>query len=184
MSYYNLDPATFMNLNPSLDCNNLQVGQQVCVSTGVWTTAPPTAAPTVWTTLAPTAAPTVWTTLAPTAAPTVWTTVAPYISSCAYPYVVKSGDTCWGIANQVSNIGDAAFIAANPGINCGALQVGQIVCLGGGCGARTYVVQPGDTCWSIWTKYGISEASFYSMNPSLNCGALKVGDVVTVGRTC
>jgi hypothetical protein len=40
---------------------------------------------------------------------------------------VKSGDTCNGIANSYG-ISEPDFEAANPGILCGFLQVGQVVC--------------------------------------------------------
>ena len=53
--------------------------------------------------------------------------VASTCSSSDYPYIIKSGDTCNGIANSYG-ISEPAFEAENPGILCGFLQVGQVVC--------------------------------------------------------
>ena len=49
-------------------------------------------------------------------------------------YIIKSGDTCNGIANSYG-ISEPDFEAQNPGILCGFLQLGQIVCgyTPGGC---------------------------------------------------
>ncbi|KAK0487543.1 LysM domain-containing protein [Armillaria novae-zelandiae] len=43
-------------------------------------------------------------------------------------YVVKSGDTCWAIATD-AGIDVARFQAANPGIKCESLAIGQRVCV-------------------------------------------------------
>ncbi|KAK0476808.1 hypothetical protein IW261DRAFT_1490157 [Armillaria novae-zelandiae] len=45
-----------------------------------------------------------------------------------YTHIVISGDTCYGIATQ-GGITLARLQAANPGINCNFLVVGQRVCV-------------------------------------------------------
>jgi LysM repeat protein len=65
---------------------------------------------------------------------------------------------------------------------CLLSQVGQVVCIKptSTC-AQTYTVVSGDTCYAIYTKYGLTEAEFLALNPSINCGSLQVGQVVCVG---
>ena len=98
--------------------------------------------------------------------------------------MIKAGDTCWYIANQLTALGDARFYAANPSINCHALQIGQAVCLDDCSGNRQYCIQSGDTCYTIWTKAGLSSSTFYSLNPTTNCNALRPGDLVNLSRSC
>ncbi|KAK0225506.1 hypothetical protein IW262DRAFT_691928 [Armillaria fumosa] len=45
-----------------------------------------------------------------------------------YTHIVVHGDTCYGIATQ-GGITVARLVAANPGINCDFLRVGQRVCV-------------------------------------------------------
>ena len=46
-------------------------------------------------------------------------------SSCAQTTTVKSGDSCWSIYTA-AGITQNQFYQLNPGINCAALQVGQV----------------------------------------------------------
>jgi hypothetical protein len=102
--------------------------------------------------------------------------------NCNRPYVVKAGDTCWYIANQLTRIGDARFYALNQGINCHALHIGQVVCLEECTGNKVYCILNGDTCFSIWTKVGISSSTFHFLNPQVNCNALRPGDFLNISR--
>jgi LysM repeat protein len=46
---------------------------------------------------------------------------------------------------------------------------------------EVYVVVSGDTCYLIWTKFGITEAQLYSMNPTLNANCnITIGQVLCV----
>lgn len=49
---------------------------------------------------------------------------------CDSVYGVKSGDTCFGVA-QMFNLSTEFFDAINPNLNCTALFVGQWLCLDG-----------------------------------------------------
>ena len=46
--------------------------------------------------------------------------------------------------------------------------------------ALNYKVAGGDYCYSIWTRNGIDEATFYKLNPTVNCAALQVGQSLCV----
>jgi LysM repeat protein len=48
-----------------------------------------------------------------------------------------------------------------------------------GC-TNTYTVQSGDYCYLIWTKYGLSENQFKSLNPGIDCNNLQIGQQVCV----
>ncbi|KAJ7642028.1 RlpA-like double-psi beta-barrel-protein domain-containing protein-containing protein [Roridomyces roridus] len=103
-------------------------------------------------------------------------------------YTVKAGDTCSAI-ERMFGISDANLHAWNPAINalCTNLQIGQVLCVsgstggGGGC-PQHYTVVSGDTCSAIETRFGISDASLHSMNPSINggCTNLQIGQVLCV----
>ncbi|KAH8892942.1 hypothetical protein GQ53DRAFT_589993, partial [Thozetella sp. PMI_491] len=49
---------------------------------------------------------------------------------------------------------------------------------------KAYTVKSGDTCFAIWTEFGLTEAQFRALNPNLdaNCD-LNIGDVLCVA-TC
>ncbi|KAK9765644.1 sterol-binding protein [Basidiobolus ranarum] len=52
----------------------------------------------------------------------------------------------------------------------------------GTCRER-YVVESGDYCFAIWSKFGLSESEFYELNPGIDCSKLQVGQSVCVGKT-
>ncbi|KAJ7727641.1 glycoside hydrolase superfamily [Mycena olivaceomarginata] len=95
---------------------------------------------------------------------------------CAQTYIVKSGDTCSAIESD-NGISDAQLHALNPAINSGCtnLSVGQILCLSGGSSgcAQTYTVKSGDTCSTIESHNGISDAQLHALNPAINSGCTK-----------
>ncbi|KAJ7642036.1 hypothetical protein FB45DRAFT_826290 [Roridomyces roridus] len=149
-----ISDATLHSLNPTINsaCSNLQVGQQLCVSSS--STSPP--------------------------------------SGCSgQTYTVVSGDTCATVESK-NGISDATLHSLNPSINsaCSNLQVGQQLCVNGGtttnppgdCSGQTYTVVSGDTCTSIESKNGISDATLHSLNPSINsaCSNLQVGQQLCV----
>ncbi|KAJ6586056.1 hypothetical protein B0H19DRAFT_847351, partial [Mycena capillaripes] len=119
-------------------------------------------------------------------------------SDCAQTYTVVSGDTCSTIEAN-NGVSDAQLHALNPSINSGCtsmfslhllcqycvlpspfmsicaesfspdLEVGQTLCLSGGC-AQTYTVVSGDTCSGIESKTGVSDAQLHALNPAINSG--------------
>ena len=52
--------------------------------------------------------------------------------------------------------------------------------------SNSKVVQPGDTCFDLWTSAGLTEQAFIAANPTLKCNPLAVGTTVclsTVGAS-
>lgn len=48
---------------------------------------------------------------------------------------------------------------------------------------KTIIVQDGDRCWQLWTMYGLSQDTFTTLNPNVNCSSLQVGQPVCVSNT-
>lgn len=90
---------SFLQLNPGINCNNLQIGQIVCLSSGVviYPVNPTTAFPISY-------------------------------GTCYSYYTIKAGDLCYDIANRYG-IQLYFLYTYNPGINCENLQIGQQICL-------------------------------------------------------
>ncbi|KAJ7822311.1 hypothetical protein B0H14DRAFT_2353641, partial [Mycena olivaceomarginata] len=92
---------------------------------------------------------------------------------CTQPYIVVSGDTCSAIESR-TGISDAQLHALNPAINSGCtnLSVGQTLCLSRGSSGcpQKYTVVSGDTCSTIESRTGISDAQLHALNPAINSG--------------
>jgi LysM repeat protein len=120
-------------------------------------------------------------------------------------YTIVAGDTCGGIAES-NGITVDELIAANSGLDCGALQVGQQLVIptpadegeegegegedeeadddaGGGDG--TYTVQSGDTAGAIADACGITVDELAELNPDIDdINTLQVGQVINVPEGC
>jgi peptidoglycan endopeptidase LytF len=103
-------------------------------------------------------------------------------------YTIQSGDTLYKIARQFGYTLDA-LLEVNPGLNPNALVVGQTLCLppspGGGpfpCPAGSiYIIQAGDTLYSIAGRRGISLSTLLAANPQItDITKLTVGDPVCI----
>ncbi|KAJ7347235.1 glycoside hydrolase superfamily [Mycena albidolilacea] len=107
-------------------------------------------------------------------------------SGCTHTYTVVSGDTCSAI-ESITGLSDAQLHALNPAINndCTNLEIGQILCLGGGC-TQTYTVVSGDTCSAIESAKGVSDAQLHALNPSINSGCtnLEIGQILCLSGGC
>ena len=128
-------------------------------------------------------------------------------STCAEYYTVQSGDSCAGIETNFG-LTNGQFLALNPGITaqCTNIILGDAYCVlsiyaGGPVitgppanvapGTITtnctgyYTVVSGDSCGTIETKYGITDALFHSMNPELTstCTNLILGDAYCIGTS-
>ncbi|KAJ3070929.1 hypothetical protein HK102_006552 [Quaeritorhiza haematococci] len=108
----NLDLNQFLSFNPGLNCDNLQVGQVVCLVAPTTSTGPGTTTTTTTTT----------TIASPAPSPRPATT-------CSKPYTVVAGDYCYKIAVELNSLDLNQFLSFNPGLNCDNLQIGQVVCL-------------------------------------------------------
>lgn len=113
-------------------------------------------------------------------------------------YIVQPGDTCVGIAEKLG-VTVEALRNANPGIDAGCtnLQPNQELVVPGGSGAvpsptpqptapgpgasgaRTYTIQPGDTCYEIAQRYGVELEALIALN-GLDCQALQPGQSIRI----
>ncbi|MCL6590584.1 MAG: LysM domain-containing protein [Firmicutes bacterium] len=100
-----------------------------------------------------------------------------------FAYRIMGGDTCWSIAQRYG-ISVSELTAANPGIDCYNLPVGGILCIPVRCrpGTFPYMIQRGDTCWSIAQRYGISVSELTAANPGIDCNNLPVGGTLCIPR--
>lgn len=101
-------------------------------------------------------------------------------------YVIVAGDTLYSIAIRYNTTVNA-IIAANPGINPNALQIGQTICVPSVApphtcptGFTTYTIVAGDTLYNIAIRYNTSVDELLRANPGINPNALYIGQVICV----
>lgn len=103
------------------------------------------------------------------------------------PYVIRSGDTLWLIAQRYGTTVEA-LLRANPGINPQNLQIGQVICIPGTgpvpppfCpGGTLYVIAPGDTLWQLAARFGTTVQAIMAANPGLDPNRLVVGQTICI----
>nr|GFC03627.1 LysM domain-containing protein [Tanacetum cinerariifolium] len=101
---------------------------------------------------------------------------SPAFPVCSSVIGVKSGDTCFDIANNFE-LSSKAFESINPNLNCDKLFVVSPafpVC------SSVIGVKSGDTCFDIANNFELSSKAFESINPNLNCDQLFVGEWICV----
>ena len=101
-------------------------------------------------------------------------------------YTVQSGDTLYAIS-RFYNISLDDLIEANPKIEPDSLSPGQLIHIpltmpSENCpdDALSYVVQSGDTIYSIARKAKIRLATLLTVNPNLNPDALLIGQSICI----
>lgn len=162
---YQITFSQLQLLNPSLSCENLQLGQQVCVKSPDLPTS---------------------TSVSQTALPSG-------IANCSLVYTVVAGDSCTSIANKAQvDLRDLLAWNAAIGASCASLQIGQSLCV---TGISTIPAQPtftnctqvrkvssGDTCASIAANASISFQALLAWNPQItsNCSNLSIGASICV----
>lgn len=123
----------------------------------------------------------------PTPRPTVGVTQPPPAPAdnqrCRNPFVVRRGDTIWGIA-RLCGLDPNAIIAANPGIDPSRIEVGQQLALPSVKPSPTprpsacqnpYTVLPGEWLYAIARKCGLSPQAIIAANPGINPSKLEPG---------
>ena len=97
-------------------------------------------------------------------------------------YVVQAGDTIFSIAQRFGVTVDA-IIAANPGIDPNRLVVGQRICIPGvtpPCTGQIYIVQAGDTIFSIAQRFGVTVDAIIAANPGIDPNRLVIGQRICI----
>ena len=97
-------------------------------------------------------------------------------------YVVKKGDTLWGISNQYGV--SVTELAELNGVNANTLQIGQVLKIPKKEGSNPdnmfmYTVKKGDTLYSIANKYNTSVDKIKSLN-YLKDNNLYIGQVLRI----
>jgi g-D-glutamyl-meso-diaminopimelate peptidase len=91
-----------------------------------------------------------------------------------FTYTVRPGDSFFGIAQQF-RISEEALRAANPQVeNPAAIQAGMVLYIPRRP-AQQYVVQPGDSLWSVGQKFGVPVTELQRLNPGVDPNRLLVG---------
>ena len=112
-------------------------------------------------------------------------------------YTIVAGDTLYSLARRFGTTVEA-ITAVNPGIIPEMLRIGQVICIPGAgtpmpvptpmpmptptpmpttCppGSSTYMVQAGDTYYSIARRYGLTAAELMAANPTVPANGLMIG---------
>jgi LysM repeat protein len=168
--------AQLVSWNPDLktDCSNLILGDAYCVQ-GPSVTVPATTTTAAGTSTSTTSTSTTSTNTAPTSTPSS--------STCAQTYTVASGDWCSKIWEQFG-LSESDFRSLNPSLNANCdLSIGQVLCVAApSTCAATYTVVSGDWCSKIWEQFGLTEAQFRALNPSVNANCdINIGQKLCVG---
>ena len=113
-------------------------------------------------------------------------------ASAPKTYVVAKGDTLWAIANGF-HVSVAAIQLANGMADSTLIRIGEALTIPGGVGtvadasaapsgnpAGTYVVQSGDTLWSIAQKFGTSVTALSQLNGVANPSLIRLNQPLTI----
>ena len=100
-------------------------------------------------------------------------------------YAIRPGDSLLGLAIRFDTTVEA-ITNANPGIVPTNLQIGQQICIpvapvSGSCpGGFVYSIKPGDTFYSVASRFGIVIPALIAANPGVNYNELVIGQEICV----
>lgn len=101
-------------------------------------------------------------------------------------YTIQSGDTFY-LLSQKFNVSVDDLKEANPRVNPGNLEVGQVICIPLATppvecpeGTRQYEVVRGDTFYSIAREFNTTVEELKEINPDVNPDNLLIGQVICV----
>ncbi|KAJ3118277.1 hypothetical protein HDU96_002713 [Phlyctochytrium bullatum] len=193
----------FRSLNNNPDCQNLQIGQVVCLAGGNGGSQQPEQPK-------PEPKPQPQPQPDPPKQPEQPSNGGgPSSGGCYKSYTIKSGDTCWALANA-NGLSVDQFRSLNNNPDCQNLQIGQVVCLAGGNGGsqqpkpdpkpepqptqqpdqpsnnggsssgctKFHTIISGDTCWALANANGLSVDQLRALNNSPDCQNLQVGSTL------
>ncbi len=114
---------------------------------------------------------------------------APVAGTCTNPYTVQRGEWLYSIARKCG-VTPGAIMAANPMVNLNTLYPGQSLVMpgatsggttpGGATGGNTYVVQRGDTMFSIARRFNVTVQALMAINGISNPNFIFAGQVLTI----
>ncbi|XP_037042150.1 uncharacterized protein LOC119078657 [Bradysia coprophila] len=151
---YSLTLDQLTKLNPKVNCSILQPGQLICIENCDLKYQP---------------------------------IISP---NCKTVFVQDSGLTCKQIETEFG-LKDGEIAKLNSNYACcdnktTVLPFGRQLCVKLNdeiptC-SKEYVIIPGDTCWSIWVSYRLSEWQFRKLNPDINCDNLLPGKSICISN--
>jgi len=160
----------------------VQVGETVVsVEETPTLTTTPEESPTAIPSMTPTteAGPTATSEPGATATPVPTATTAP--STGGFDYVVKTGDTLWGLALRFGTTVEAIKTANS--LSSDTIYKGDTLTIPGTPGAGTtvtHVVQPGENLFRIALKYGTTVEAIAATNGIVNPNVVYVGQQLTI----
>ncbi|NLY45349.1 MAG: LysM peptidoglycan-binding domain-containing protein [Tissierella sp.] len=102
------------------------------------------------------------------------------------PYVIRSGDTFFSLANRFNTTVDA-IQRANPGVDPNRLFIGQVICIPTSAppttcptGSQPYTIRSGDTIYNLANRFNTTVDAILRINPGLNPNNLQVGQVICI----
>ena len=140
----------------------------------------PTMTPTPETGGEPTATPSGGQELEPTATPAAEEPTATPTTGTEFEYVVKTGDTLWGLAIRFGTTVEA--IKARNNLTDDTIYKGQKLIISGTEGGETvtHVVQPGENLFRISLKYGTTVEAIAAANGIVNPQFIYVGQQLLI----
>ncbi|KAK9746337.1 hypothetical protein K7432_018203 [Basidiobolus ranarum] len=149
---FNISVENLQAANPNMKCEQLMVGEAVCI---------PSVVPSSSVSPTPTATP-------PTAC-----------ASGTTSYSIKSGDTCSVIATN-NGISVEKLLTANPKVKCELLAIGQQICIPQLCqnGEKASPVKAGDTCDKIAKSWKVTLDKLLKSNKGIDCNKLAIGQMI------
>ena len=112
----------------------------------------------------------------------------PYFNQCpeGNSYVVQAGDTLYAIS-RFYNVPLDDLVEANPEVDPEIITQGQVICIPRGSapvncptGAAVYVVQKGDSFYSIAKRNKMRLSALLKANPNINPDALLIGQSICI----
>uniref|UniRef100_A0A7C2E328 LysM peptidoglycan-binding domain-containing protein n=1 Tax=Ammonifex degensii TaxID=42838 RepID=A0A7C2E328_9THEO len=100
-------------------------------------------------------------------------------------YTIRPGDSYFSLARRFNTTVEA-IAAANPGVDPTNLKLGQTICIPvppvpGPCpGGFVYIIQAGDTFFSLARRFGTTVEALIATNPGVDPDRLQVGQQICI----